>query len=58
MANVSVPAGGAGWGERLVDALLSGRGVWPAVPSIVVLMVMAVIPFAILLSLGFSDIEV
>lgn len=47
-----------GLGEKLVDALLSGRGVWPAVPAIIVLVVVAVIPFAILLSLGFSDMEV
>lgn len=45
-------------GERLADALLSGRGIWPAVPAIIVLMVVAVVPFAILLSLGFSDIEI
>ncbi|MEM9811323.1 MAG: ABC transporter permease [Pseudomonadota bacterium] len=44
--------------DRLLDALLSGRGIWSAVPAIVVLMVVAVIPFAILLSLGFSDIEI
>lgn len=44
-----------GLGERAIDALLSGRGIWPAVPAIVVLMVVAVIPFIILLSLGFSD---
>lgn len=48
----------AGLGERVVDALLSGRGVWPAVPALVVLTVVAVIPFVILLSLGFSDIVV
>lgn len=58
MASATLPVSRAGWGEQVVDALLSGRGVWPAVPSILVLMVMAVIPFAILLSLGFSDIEV
>jgi len=46
------------FGERLADALLSGRGIWPAVPAIIVLMVVAVIPFVILLSLGFSDIEI
>lgn len=46
------------FGERLADALLSGRGIWPAVPAIVVLLVVAVIPFIILLSLGFSDIEI
>jgi ABC-type spermidine/putrescine transport system permease subunit I len=46
-----------GLGETLVDKLLSGRGIWPAVPAIVALTVVAVIPFAILLSLGFSDIE-
>jgi ABC-type spermidine/putrescine transport system permease subunit I len=42
--------------ERLADALLSGRGVWPAVPAIIVLFLVAVVPFAILLSLGFSDV--
>lgn len=47
-----------GVGERLINALLSGRGIWPAVPSIVVLLVVAVIPFGFLLSLGFSDIVV
>lgn len=45
-------------GERLADALLSGRGIWPAVPAIIVLMIVAVIPFVILLSLGFSDFEI
>ena len=49
---------GPGFGERLADALLSGRGIWPAVPAIIALMVVAVIPFVILLSLGFSDIAV
>jgi ABC-type spermidine/putrescine transport system permease subunit I len=48
----------AGLGERVVDALLSGRGIWPAVPAIIALTVVAVIPFIILLSLGFSDIVV
>jgi ABC-type spermidine/putrescine transport system permease subunit I len=38
--------------------MVSGKGVWPAAPAVIVLMVVAVIPFAILLSLGFSDIEV
>ncbi|XWN31094.1 MAG: ABC transporter permease [Devosia sp.] len=47
-----------GFGEWLLDKLVSGRGIWPAVPAIVVLMVVAVVPFAILLSLGFSDIVV
>ena len=47
-----------GFGEWLLDKLVSGRGMWPAVPAIVVLLVVAVVPFAILLSLGFSDIEV
>ena len=41
--------------DWLMDKLLSGRGVWPAVPAIVVLMIVAVIPFFLLLSLGFSD---
>lgn len=44
-------------GAALMDKLLSGRGIWPAVPAIVVLVVVAVIPFVMLLSLGFSDIE-
>ncbi len=44
--------------ERLADALLSGRGVWPAVPAVVALLFVAVIPFVILLSLGFSDVVV
>jgi ABC-type spermidine/putrescine transport system permease subunit I len=47
----------AGLGTLVLDRLVSGRGIWPAVPAIVVLVVVAVIPFAILLSLGFSDIE-
>ena len=57
MAEVSFPklVARPGLGERLIDALLSGRGIWPAVPAIVVLTVVAVIPFIILLSLGFSD---
>jgi ABC-type spermidine/putrescine transport system permease subunit I len=45
------------FGEALLDKLLSGRGVWPAVPALVALTVVAVIPFVILLSLGFSDVE-
>ena len=44
--------------ERLIDALLSGRGIWPAVPSLLVLIFVAVIPFIILLSLGFSNITI
>jgi putative spermidine/putrescine transport system permease protein len=44
--------------ERLADLLLSGRGVWPAMPAIVALLIVAVIPFAVLLSLGFSDVVV
>ena len=57
MAEATFPklAARPGLGERLIDALLSGRGIWPAVPAIVVLTVVAVIPFIILLSLGFSD---
>lgn len=43
---------------RLTDDLLSGRGVWPAVPAILALFVLAVIPFGVLLSLGFSDMVV
>jgi ABC-type spermidine/putrescine transport system permease subunit I len=48
----------AGLGEAILDKLVSGRGIWPAVPAIVVLIVVAVIPFVILLSLGFSEMEV
>lgn len=44
--------------EQVMDKLLSGRGIWPAVPAIVVLTIVAIVPFIILLSLGFSDIEV
>ena len=57
-ATLSQGHAGPGFGERLADALLSGRGIWPAVPAILVLMIVAVIPFAILLSLGFSDIQI
>ena len=59
MAEASLirPVERPGLGERMIDALLSGRGIWPAVPAIVVLTVVAVIPFVILLSLGFSEIE-
>lgn len=42
--------------ESLTERLLSGRGIWPAVPAIIVLLFVAVIPFLILLSLGFSDV--
>jgi len=42
----------------MMDRLLSGRGIWPAVPAILVLFVVAVVPFVILLSLGFSDVVV
>ena len=57
-ATAPPPAPRAGaLGNVLLDKLLSGRGIWPAVPAIVVLAVVAVIPFAILLSLGFSEIE-
>ncbi|MEM6738580.1 MAG: ABC transporter permease, partial [Pseudomonadota bacterium] len=52
------PIAPRGIGERMVDALLSGRGIWPAVPAIVVLTLVAGIPFVILLSLGFADIVV
>lgn len=57
-AALHAPIGRQGFGEWLTDKLVSGRGIWPAVPAIVVLLVVAVIPFAILLSLGFSDIVV
>ena len=52
------PAPNARLSEAILDKLVSGRGIWPAVPAIIVLMVVAVVPFVILLSLGFSDIEV
>jgi putative spermidine/putrescine transport system permease protein len=42
----------------IVDRLLSGRGIWPALPAIAVLFAVAVVPFAVLLSLGFSDVVV
>jgi ABC-type spermidine/putrescine transport system permease subunit I len=44
--------------DPLLDKLLSGRGIWPAVPALVALTLVAVIPFAILLSLGFSEMEI
>ena len=43
---------------KLFDEVFSGTGIWPAVPAIIVLTVVAVIPFGVLLSLGFSDIVV
>ncbi|WP_282060356.1 ABC transporter permease [Roseobacter litoralis] len=52
------PPPNARLGEVILDKLVSGRGIWPAVPAIIVLMVVAVVPFVILLSLGFSNIEV
>ncbi len=42
--------------DPFLDTLFSGRGIWPAVPAIVVLAVVAIIPFLVLLSLGFSDV--
>jgi ABC-type spermidine/putrescine transport system permease subunit I len=45
-------------GSATMDKLLSGRGIWPAVPALIALTVVAVIPFGILLSLGFTDILV
>jgi ABC-type spermidine/putrescine transport system permease subunit I len=57
-AAISSAAAQPSFGEQLLDKLLSGRGIWPAVPAIIVLTVVAVIPFFILLSLGFSDIVV
>jgi ABC-type spermidine/putrescine transport system permease subunit I len=41
--------------DVVLDKLLSGRGIWPAVPALVALTVVAVIPFFILLSLGFTE---
>jgi putative spermidine/putrescine transport system permease protein len=43
-------------GGAIMDKLLSGRGIWPAVPALIALTVVAAVPFAILLSLGFTDI--
>lgn len=40
----------------LVDRLLSGRGIWPAVPAILFLVATMVIPLCLLLSFGFSDV--
>lgn len=57
-AALSRPSDRVDFGEFILDKLLSGRSIWPAVPAIVVLVVVALVPFAILLSLGFSDIEV
>ncbi len=54
-AALSSAAARPGLGEQVLDKLVSGRGIWPAVPAIIVLTVVAVIPFVILLSLGFSD---
>lgn len=42
--------------DTVMDKLLSGRGIWPAVPAIIALTIVAVIPFVILLSLGFTNI--
>jgi ABC-type spermidine/putrescine transport system permease subunit I len=57
-AALPAPPSTRGLGEVVLDKLVSGRGIWPAVPAIVVLIVVAVIPFGILLSLGFSDMVV
>ncbi|MCU0906102.1 MAG: ABC transporter permease [Rhodobacteraceae bacterium] len=43
-------------GGAVADKLLSGRGIWPAVPALIALTVVAAVPFGILLSLGFTDI--
>ena len=43
-------------GGALADKLLSGRGIWPAVPALIALTIVAAVPFGILLSLGFTDI--
>jgi ABC-type spermidine/putrescine transport system permease subunit I len=52
----SVPSRLTQFGDTLMDKLLSGRGIWPAVPAIIALTVVAVVPFVILLSLGFTNI--
>jgi ABC-type spermidine/putrescine transport system permease subunit I len=43
-------------GAALLDRLLSGRGIWPAVPAIAVLTVLVVMPLGLLLSFGVSDV--
>lgn len=60
MADAALPAPSErrGLGEIVLDRLVSGQGIWPAVPAIVVLIVVAIVPFVILLSLGFSDMVV
>jgi putative spermidine/putrescine transport system permease protein len=40
----------------LADRLLSGRGIWPAVPAIAFLIATMVVPLCLLLSFGFSDV--
>lgn len=57
-AALQAPPAPPSLGEVVLEKLTSGRGIWPAVPAIAVLVVVAVIPFAMLLSLGFSDIVV
>jgi ABC-type spermidine/putrescine transport system permease subunit I len=42
----------------LLGRLILGRGLWPAVPAIVFLIVLMVVPLALLLSFGFSDVVV
>ena len=50
------PSGLIRFSDTVMDKLLSGRGIWPAVPAIIALTVVAVVPFVILLSLGFTNI--
>lgn len=56
-AGLVSPNRAGAFGDALLEKLLSGRGIWPAVPAIVALTLVAVVPFMILLSLGFSEIE-
>ena len=44
---------GAAWARRIAD----GRGVWPAVPALVYVFVMLVLPLTVLFAFGFLTIE-
>ncbi|ATX67535.1 ABC transporter permease [Roseinatronobacter bogoriensis subsp. barguzinensis] len=58
MVTISAPPDKPRRMDWLFDKLLSGQGIWPAVPAIIVLTVVAVIPFVMLLSLGVSEFSV
>jgi putative spermidine/putrescine transport system permease protein len=42
----------------LLGRVITGRGIWPAVPAITFLVVLMVVPLVLLLSFGFSDVVV